>query len=245
MESRKQSKPIDVMNTLDWTEVIFTPEEKKRLDAHGGDLLKSGLLDAWINAFPPPPKPFSERVAILQGEYADLIVLADLPDPRRQVIICGEDWRYAEADVSLDDLNGGEALGWGITVCRRQSEKIPLSRPWFYVKIYDLCESFLFESDLERKFDLAGRLGDLLATLAMRVQQLRNATRGEGLVANASKGGQARSADHLDQRVAVMDEMHRLIELGHTVSRAAALAAKNRIGTSQGNNRSLWYRYNK
>jgi len=211
MKAKHVEQKIDTMGTLNWTEVVLTPAEKRLLAEHNNDLIKSGLVADWINAQPLEPELFSSRVARLKDEYADLLVQGELPDPRRKVVVSGDDWRYADDAMTLDDLREGEALTWGETQCRKLTNNTPLSRQWFFVKIYDTCVHFLAETDAERKLDLAARIGDLLATLELRHQHLGNATRGEDVLNGARDAAQQRNLKHMPIREARFARMRNLV----------------------------------
>ena len=69
-----------------------------------------------------------------------------------------------------------------------------------------------------------------------------HAIRGMGTLSSSQAGAEARRAKFLDRSQATLREMKRLRDAGHSISRAAEIAATNGFGTSQGANRKLWNR---
>lgn len=72
-----------------------------------------------------------------------------------------------------------------------------------------------------------------------------HALRGISTLEAAGKAGEARRGTFASQTQLVLDEMDRLIERGHSKSRAAELSVKRGIGTSKAANYALWYRHKK
>lgn len=245
MRQIKRSKPIDAMGTLEWTAVEFTDDERQQLSEHNGDLIKSGLIVSYLNMRSDAEPPFSDRVCSLRDEYAAFLESGGFPNPGRLIAQNGAAWRYLAESTSVDDLGENEVMSRGETFISHRVSDEPLSKNWFFFKIYRCCGFFLSEDDIERKFDLAARLGDLLAQLEIRHQHLRNVERGLGTVGSASDGGRARSAIYAENRRVVLQEMSRLIGNGLSARSAADLLARRGVGTSRPANQSLWRNHNR
>ena len=70
-----------------------------------------------------------------------------------------------------------------------------------------------------------------------------HAVRGLKMLSNSREGGHARKLSTAGKTTEVLKRMAELIEQGHSVSRAATLAADAGLGTSAGANRQLYNRH--
>ena len=108
----------------------------------------------------------------------------------------------------------------------------PLSRLWYAASMEALY--FAYRDDLT--------VGYLWAEYRMRKEHEDSALRGKKTQVAARKGGEARGQVLTEQRLRILGEMQRYIDLSHSIARAAELAAKAGIGTSAAANAKLWHR---
>lgn len=108
----------------------------------------------------------------------------------------------------------------------------PLTRLWYAANLMSLY--YIHYDDIA--------FGYLWAEYNIRLRHEADAIRGVKTKASAGKGARARNSDFAPKRTEVLVEVQRLIDAGHSVSRASELAYSNGVGASAEANRKLYYR---
>ena len=78
--------------------------------------------------------------------------------------------------------------------------------------------------------------------IELAIKNRADAMIGKAVVRGARSGGNQRRNNRAPGSERILTEMHRLVEEGKSVSRAADIAARKGLGTTAGANRQLWYR---
>jgi hypothetical protein len=129
---------------------------------------------------------------------------------------------------------------------RYQEQHIePLTDCWYAAEIGNLCwhvsqdKAATHELQLRRIMEIGVMVNDS----GWREKYKGHTVRGIGTLQAAKDGAEKRRELFEPQTQAVLAEMGRLVEQGHSIKRAAALTAQRGIGKSEVANRALWYQY--
>ena len=101
-----------------------------------------------------------------------------------------------------------------------------------------------FENREAGKYDAAFQIGRLV-TMLSSLQHLSMVERGKSNRDATRRGGEeaSKSKNSLVRRKRIIEAMLAHKEKGHSISRAAELAAQQGFGTSKAANSQLWYRH--
>lgn len=169
-----------------------------------------------------------------------------------------EEFFVSRCDASLGDYarlllkNGGDYTYLALIEIAR-----PFSRTWFEIHIaHELWLLRGLYKDLAKNdsvttfwakalFERAGTIGRMIESYRWRFAYGHHALRGKKVANSAEAGGHARARAASKPTARTLSEMATFIEKGHSVSRAAELAASRGIGSSKAANRRLWSRHRK
>jgi len=169
-----------------------------------------------------------------------------LPDPRKKVIHKnGPFWSYHER---RSDYVIGSTISPGFSYIQAHTDRLS--------DIYlaaDVAKNAMFflqkfrKGDLERAVGYCAQYVSSRHVLTSRQAHLKSVTRGRLTLRGSKQGAEqtAKKRETLERRERILNEMRRLIVKGHTPKNAAAILANRKIGTSEGANRQIWYRYRK
>lgn len=205
--------------------------------------------DSEFRALLSPPASLLDRLGDLKTSLALLLVEKAYPNPLDKILVDGQDWRplpkgWDETPTEArwrKFVRPGESITPGFA--HIEEHALPLSDAWFAARLVRLIVGFEHAKPRSQT-TIAYDIGHLVATWRSRAVY-KYVSAGRRVRKAASESGTQRSLRFLPERRRILQEMRRLIADGHSVSRAADLAAFRGFGTSEDANRRTWYRYRK
>lgn len=145
--------------------------------------------------------------------------------------------RKAVGQEVIDDARETHGENWRAFILEVAAAYFvrPLTRLWYAANLVSLY--FVHQDDMT--------FGYLWAEYNVRLRHETDAVRGSKTKKSASAGGRVRGSKFSAQRQKVVSEIERLVQVGHSVSRASHLVFANGHGTSAEANRKLFYRARK
>jgi hypothetical protein len=199
--------------------------------------------EAFLN--PGTSVPFAEHIASIRIQADAELRLRGLPPVDQYVLEREGTWVLAPDHVTADPMGDHpEYAEWpritaGIVFIR--SFCGPFSAEWFLADIAECVRRVETSEGETRLWSILG-LGKLLELYHHRAftPLVKKAAKNWR---DAAAGGHARSAATRPRTSAILAAMDRLVEEGHSVSRAAELCAGRGVGTSAAANAKLYARH--
>lgn len=191
--------------------------------------------------------PFRQKLEQIERLVTEHLLAADFPDPHSLCLTNGEVWSPLPEDWEQRDRWHKSEAAVGATVMvgwayiKKSAE--PLSDIAVMAEI-SMQISVAKNSTTDAQLNAAFCIGRLLHVISSMVH-LPMVERGKDNKSATRRGGKetGRARKDSERRARILQRMEELIADGHTVSRAAQIAAREGIGTSKGANKQIWYRH--